>query len=36
MKKAKPKRYCAMCDEWFGAKVKECLKCGADTDKAES
>lgn len=29
------KRYCGMCDKWFGSRVLECPKCGADTDKAE-
>jgi hypothetical protein len=29
------KRYCGMCDEWFGRRVMECPKCGADTDKGE-
>jgi hypothetical protein len=29
------RRYCEMCDEWYGAAVRECPACGDETVKAD-
>lgn len=29
------RRYCGMCEKWFGARHIDCPDCGAPTDRAE-
>ena len=30
------RRYCAMCDEWFPMRAKECPECGLDLETGET